>query len=71
MDFLNSLLQAQLHTHLDTRLTNGEKAIASVLLLSVLTGFIFLTSKLFNFVRMLFSLFILPGKSVSDFPFLY
>lgn len=29
-------------------------------------GFLFLGSKVFSFVRLLFSLFLLPGVSVSD-----
>lgn len=33
-----------------------------------ITGFIFLSSKILNFIRLLFSLFILPGKPVNQFP---
>ncbi|KAL8769741.1 MAG: hypothetical protein Q9209_004357 [Squamulea sp. 1 TL-2023] len=67
MESLTSLLQAQLHTHIDTTMTLGEKATALVLLASTFSGFVFLTSKVYNLLRLLLSLFILPGKTLRSF----
>lgn len=69
MDAITNLLQAQLHAHIDTSMTSGEKATAFILLASTTVGFFFLTSKIYSFVRLLFSLFILPGIPVSHHPF--
>ncbi|KAL8672218.1 MAG: hypothetical protein Q9168_003320 [Polycauliona sp. 1 TL-2023] len=67
MESLSSLLQAQLHTHIDTTMTLGEKATAFVILASTISGFVFITSKLYNLLRLIFSLFILPGKPLRSF----
>ncbi|KAI4280567.1 MAG: hypothetical protein L6R38_004363 [Xanthoria sp. 2 TBL-2021] len=48
-------------------MTLGEKATAFILLASTISGFVFLTSKLYNLVRLIFSLFILPGKPLRTF----
>lgn len=67
MESITNLLQAQLHTHIDTTMTLGEKATAFILLASTLSGFVFLTSKAYNLFRLIFSLFILPGKPLRTF----
>ncbi|KAI4245952.1 MAG: hypothetical protein L6R40_002168 [Gallowayella cf. fulva] len=67
MDSLIGILQAQLHTHIDTTMTLGEKLTALILLTSTVTGALFLFSKLYNLIRLLFSLFILPGKPLRTF----
>ncbi|KAL8789161.1 MAG: hypothetical protein Q9213_001268 [Squamulea squamosa] len=48
-------------------MTLGEKATALILLASTFSGFIFLTSKVYNLLRLLLSVFILPGKSLRSF----
>lgn len=66
MEAITKLLQAQLHAHIDTSMTSGEKAAAFVLITSTVAGFFFLASKFYSFVRLIFSLFILPGIPVSN-----
>ncbi|KAL8776289.1 MAG: hypothetical protein Q9194_003244 [Teloschistes cf. exilis] len=67
MDAITNLLQAQLHAHIDTSMTFGEKATGFVLLTSTTVGFFFLASKIYSFVRLFFSLFILPGIPLRSF----
>lgn len=65
MESITNLLQAQLHSHIDTTMTAGEKATAFIILSSTIAGFLLLASKLFSFIRLLLSLFVLPGTPVS------
>lgn len=44
--------------------STSQKTLISML---AVTGFIFLSSKILSFIRLLFSLFILPGKPVNCF----
>ncbi|KAI4259911.1 MAG: hypothetical protein LQ352_000561 [Teloschistes flavicans] len=67
MEAITKLLQAQLHAHIDTSMTSGEKAAAFVLITSTVAGFFFLASKFYSFVRLIFSLFILPGIPLRSF----
>ncbi|KAL8690807.1 MAG: hypothetical protein Q9218_003833 [Villophora microphyllina] len=67
MEPITNLLQAQLHSHIDTSMTAGEKATAFILLTSTIAGFFFLASKVYSFLRLLFSLFILPGVPLRSF----
>ncbi|KAL9600591.1 MAG: hypothetical protein Q9179_003164 [Wetmoreana sp. 5 TL-2023] len=67
MDTVANLLQAQLHAHIDTTMTPAEKAIAFVFLTSTIAGFLLLTSKVLSFIRLFFSLFILPGVPLRSF----
>ncbi|KAL8950470.1 MAG: hypothetical protein Q9222_003510, partial [Ikaeria aurantiellina] len=67
MEAISNILQAQLHAHIDTTMTPGEKATAFLLLTSTITGFIFLSSKLLSLIRLLLSLFILPGVPLRSF----
>ncbi|KAL8735203.1 MAG: hypothetical protein Q9166_001079 [cf. Caloplaca sp. 2 TL-2023] len=67
MESITNLLQAQLHTHIDTTMTPGEKITAFILLASTASGFLFLASKIYNLIRLLLSLFVLPGKSLRTF----
>lgn len=67
MESITNLLQAQLHTHIDTTMTLGEKATAFILLVSTISGFVFLTCKAYNLLRLVFSLFILPGQPLRTF----
>ncbi|KAL9023036.1 MAG: hypothetical protein Q9180_008424, partial [Flavoplaca navasiana] len=60
MESITNLIQAQLHTHIDTSMTLGEKAIVLTLLISTISGLIFFISKLYNLLRLILSLFILP-----------
>ncbi len=48
---------------------NARKSDDSTFIVSTVlsvAGFLFLSSKVFSFIRLLFSLFILPGKSVNS-----
>ncbi|KAL8719285.1 MAG: hypothetical protein Q9225_003687 [Loekoesia sp. 1 TL-2023] len=67
MESITNLIQAQLHSHIDTTMTLGEKATAFILLSSTFAGFLFLASKLFSFTRLIFSLFLLPGTPPNKF----
>ncbi|KAL9022844.1 MAG: hypothetical protein Q9196_007502 [Gyalolechia fulgens] len=67
MESITNLLQAQLNSHIDTTMTLGEKAIIVFVLASTLGGALFLASKLFSFIRLILSLFILPGKPLRSF----
>ncbi|KAL8709324.1 MAG: hypothetical protein Q9220_005917 [cf. Caloplaca sp. 1 TL-2023] len=48
-------------------MTPGEKTIAFVLLTSTIAGFTFLSSKILSLIRLLLSLFILPGVPLRSF----
>ncbi|KAL9015244.1 MAG: hypothetical protein Q9173_000130 [Seirophora scorigena] len=67
MDSITNLLQAQLHSHINTTMTVGEKTAAFVLLASTIAGFFVLTSRLLSAIRLFFSLFILPGTPLRSF----
>ncbi|KAI4171104.1 MAG: hypothetical protein LQ343_004516 [Gyalolechia ehrenbergii] len=67
MESITNRLQAQLNSHIDTTMTLGEKAIIFFLLTSTLAGSLFLASKFFSFIRLILSLFILPGKPLRTF----
>ncbi|KAI4128432.1 MAG: hypothetical protein LQ338_002754 [Usnochroma carphineum] len=67
MESISNLLQTQLRSHIDTSMTFSEKAIAFIILASTIAGFLFLASRLFSFIRLLFSLFILPGTPLRSF----
>ncbi|KAI4194606.1 MAG: hypothetical protein LQ346_003641 [Caloplaca aetnensis] len=67
MESFTNLLQAQLHSHIDTTMTTGEKATAFIVLASTVIGFVLLASKAFSFIRLLFSLFLLPGTPLRSF----
>ncbi|KAL8855959.1 MAG: hypothetical protein Q9178_007409 [Gyalolechia marmorata] len=67
MESIINLLQAQVHAHIDTTMTLGEKAIAFILLASTISGFVFLTFKVYNLLRLILSLFVLPSKSLRSF----
>ncbi|KAL9600326.1 MAG: hypothetical protein Q9219_003276 [cf. Caloplaca sp. 3 TL-2023] len=67
MESIINLLRAQLGSHIDTTMTTGEKFVSLVLVLATLTGLEILASKLFSFIRLLFSLFVLPGKPLRSF----
>ncbi len=52
-----------------TAFYNGRKGESSTLIVSTalsIAGFLFLSLKIFSFVRLLLSIFVLPGKSVSS-----
>jgi hypothetical protein len=52
-----------------TAFYNGRKGENSTLIVSTalsIAGFLFLSLKIFSFVRLLLSIFVLPGKSVSS-----
>ncbi|KAL8918568.1 MAG: hypothetical protein Q9208_007280 [Pyrenodesmia sp. 3 TL-2023] len=67
MESFANLLQAQLHSHIDTTMTAGEKATAFIILASTTAGFLLLVSKLFSFIRLVLSLFVLPGTPLRSF----
>ncbi|KAL8896081.1 MAG: hypothetical protein Q9192_003267 [Flavoplaca navasiana] len=67
MESITNLIQAQLHTHIDTSMTLGEKATALTLLISTISGLIFFISKLYNLLRLILSLFVLPGRTLRTF----
>ncbi|KAL8871766.1 MAG: hypothetical protein Q9174_002475 [Haloplaca sp. 1 TL-2023] len=67
MESLTNLLQAQLHSHIDTSTSLAEKVTLFVLLASTITGFVFFVSKIYSLVRLVFSLFILPGVPLRSF----
>ncbi|KAL9019695.1 MAG: hypothetical protein Q9185_003033 [Variospora sp. 1 TL-2023] len=67
MDSITSLLQAQLHSHINTTMTIGEKITTIILLASTIAGFVFLISRLLSVIRLLLSVFILPGTALRSF----